>query len=272
MIAQLSDTHLVGHGLVHGSVDPYRQLATALEELEGSAMAPDALLLSGDLADAGDPVAYERLRELVDPVAQRLDAAVLYMPGNHDDRQAFRRVLLDGQGEGPLDQVLWLGGLRLVALDSCVPGRHHGELDPAQLSCLAETLATPAPEGTVLAVHHQPIRSPVKIADLLCLRRPQQLAEVIAGTDVLLLVCGHTHHPGSGSLGGVPVWVSTSTAYQADVLADEHLMRSLPGSAFSRIDLADGSAVATHVPVRAGAAAVGETDITGVEEQLRRLS
>ena len=45
-----------------------------------------------------------------------------------------------------------MDGLRIIALDTSVPGYHHGELTDAQLAWLADVLATPAPHGTLLAL------------------------------------------------------------------------------------------------------------------------
>ena len=270
LVIQISDTHLVAEGLVHGTVDTAAQLAGALERLVASPVRPDLLLLSGDLSNSGEEDSYRRLQELVEPAAAALGCPVCYMPGNHDDREALRSVLLDGRGDGPLDQIHWMGGLRLVALDSTVPGHHHGRLEPGQLSFLDEVLAQPAPEGTLLAIHHPPLPSPVKIAQLLSLRRPEDLAAVIAGRDVLMVVSGHTHHCAAGLLGQVPVWVCGASSYQADVLAEDHLMRSIPGLSLSRIDVADKMAVATAIAVDLDGGLVDETDITGVEEWLRR--
>ena len=47
------------------------------------------------------------------------------------------------------------------------------------------------------------------------------LADVVAGSDVRVVLCGHNHHEGLGTLGSVPVWVSPSVAYRMDVLSRE---------------------------------------------------
>ena len=105
-----------------------------------------------------------------------------YTLGNHDDVALLRAHLLGRDAEpGPLDEVVRIGALRVVGLDSSVPGEDHGELDDAQLEALADELAEPAPDGTVLAVHHPPIWSTTPMSELVALRDPQRLAEVIRG-------------------------------------------------------------------------------------------
>jgi hypothetical protein len=84
---------------------------------------------------------------------------------------------------------------------------------------------------------------------LVALREPERLGSVIRGTDVRLILSGHTHRVSAGTLAGVPVWVSPSTGMQSDVLARDGF-RAHAGGGFSRIDvLDDGEIVATFVPL-----------------------
>jgi Icc protein len=271
VIIQISDVHITGDGLLHDHVDSLANLVTILNSIEQAGSPPDLLLFTGDLADKGEPEAYRRFRDTVEPFAQRLSAEVLYVPGNHDSRAPFREYLLDGEpAQDTIDQVLWVDGLRIVALDSTAPPRHHGELEDRQLTWLKDELATPAPRGTILALHHPPIGGPSTFLDILTLRDPGRLAEAIAGTDVLMIVAGHTHHASAGALGGVPVWVATASAYQMDVLtAGAGIMQGLAGSAFSRIDVADGSAVATHIPVLDASSPLYKIDFETVARALQ---
>ncbi|MFM2475506.1 metallophosphoesterase, partial [Burkholderia cenocepacia] len=87
VLAHLTDLHVTGDGSpLYGVVDSTACLARALERLEASGVRPDALVLSGDLADRGEPEAYARMRALVVPAAERLGAALVVATGNHDDR------------------------------------------------------------------------------------------------------------------------------------------------------------------------------------------
>ena len=75
-------------------------------------------------------------------------------------RRALRRDLPEGSA-ATQDRVHDVAGLRIVSLDTSVPGYHHGELTDDQLAWLADVLATPAPHGTLLALHHPPIPIPM---------------------------------------------------------------------------------------------------------------
>jgi 3',5'-cyclic AMP phosphodiesterase CpdA len=251
VIIQLSDIHITDGGLLNDSVDSLANLAAILSAVEESGDHPDLLLFTGDLADKGEPEAYRRFRATVEPFAARMGVPACYMPGNHDERRAFRKHLLDWEeNDEVIDQVVWCDGLRVIALDSTVLGGHHGEIDDAQLAWLESELETAAPLGTILALHHPPVPGPSAFLNEIILREPERLAKVLSGSDVSMILAGHTHHASAGSLAGIPVWVATATAYQMDVVAvATRSLRGIPGSAYTRIDVAPDGPVATHIPM-----------------------
>lgn len=250
IVIQLSDLHIPSSSNLYDRVDSLGNVSEILRLLEAAGTL-DVLLLTGDLADKGEPEAYQRLRPVIEEFSERLNVPVMYLPGNHDHRGSFRSNLLDiDDVDEKSDQVLWCGGLRIIGLDSTASDGHHGELDDEQLDWLADQLDEPAPLGTIVALHHPPIPGPIEEINLLALRQPERLGAVIANRDVKMVLAGHTHHASAGVLGAVPVWVATATAYQADVpAADEGLFRGLRGSGFTRIDVTDEGAFATHVPM-----------------------
>lgn len=250
---QISDTHILPEGLLYDRVDTLANLRWTLEAIETSGAVPDVLLFTGDLTDGAAEHAYARFRSVVEPVVKRLGCAALYMSGNHDSRAAFRVGMLGQEpSDEPIGQVVWCDGLRVVAIDSTVPGKAYGALSDEQLEWLAAELATPAPLGTILALHHPPVPMQVPLLIDLSLREPARLGAVIAGTDVLLVVSGHLHCAGTGMLAGVPTWVAPASAYQTDLAGDWSSFRGLPGSAFTRIDVVDKVAIATQIPVTLG--------------------
>jgi 3',5'-cyclic-AMP phosphodiesterase len=249
-LIQLSDPHIVPPGaLLYGSVDTAAGLARAVAGISRSEVAVAAVILSGDLTDAAEVTAYERLRGIVAPIG----APVLYAMGNHDARGPMRAGLLGAEAsDAPVDYVHWAGELRIIVLDSTVPGRPYGELAPSQLDRLAAELAVPAPAGTVLVLHHPPVPSPSAVLNLLLLREPERLAAIVAGSDVLMVLTGHTHHASAGSFGGVPLWVSGSVAYGADPAAPAGRYEGRVGGQYTRVDIYPGGAVATAVPIDLG--------------------
>jgi 3',5'-cyclic AMP phosphodiesterase CpdA len=247
---QVSDPHVPGDGFLFDRVDACARVQSSLEMMASAGCRPDVLILSGDVANQGEAEAYVRLRPVIDEALARFGAKLLVVPGNHDDVSRLRDHLLGRKAApGPLDEVVRVGGLRLIGMDSSVPGEVHGELDDAQLEALANELAQPAADGTVLVVHHPPIWSTTPLSELVALRDPQRLADVIRGSDVRMILSGHTHRVSAGTLAGVPVWISPSTGSHADVLA-RNGFRGHAGGGFTRVDiLDDGELVATFVPL-----------------------
>jgi len=251
LLVQMSDIHLTGSGSLDPGLRPRDNLLRGLRLLQTAGLRPDAFVLTGDLADAGEAACYDDLAAIVTQAAERSRAGVIYLPGNHDDRGMFRRHLTGGAGDGPLHQTCWRGGLRIIALDSTVPGESHGMLDEQALGYLRGELQTPAPHGTVVALHHPPVPSPIEPMARIALRDPGRLRDTIAGSDVRIVLCGHNHHAALGTLGSVPVWVSPAVAYRADVTRTRGFHR-VPGAAFSRIDLPGGDGpTVTVIPIGA---------------------
>lgn len=248
VLVQISDMHLVDGVLDRDRRDPFPALEQALDVVLASGVAPAAVLLTGDLADAGDAATYGRLREAL----ARLDAPVVTVAGNHDDRAALRRHLLGAApSDLPLDSVTDVDGLRIVVLDSTVPGHGRGELRAAQLAWLAVELAHPAPHGTVLALHHPPLPSTSPVVAAIELRDRAALGAVLAGTDVRLVLAGHTHVTSAGVLAGIPVWTCGATSSGWDALAPAGTARTVHAPTVSRIDLFADELIVAAVPVGA---------------------
>ena len=252
-IVQLTDTHLRPAGeLVHGVVDTDANLTRVLTHLREAGQHVDALVLSGDLSDNGSPEAYRRLRAAVEPVAAELGAEIVYVMGNHDERGAFGEELLDlapGSVDTtlPHDRIVEVAGLRIIALDSTTPLRHEGRLEVEQLAWLSVQLRTPAPRGTVLVLHHPPLPSPIATVDFLKLEDADRLAEVLAGSDVRMILCGHNHLTAAAAVAGIPVWIGPALSYRIDPMPPAGRHRGFAGFGYSRIDVVGSTVLATAI-------------------------
>lgn len=218
-LIHMSDSHLIGgRGLLYGKVDSEAHLVEAFERLALSETRPEAIIFTGDLADRGEPAAYAKLRSIVEPVCELLGAEIIWAMGNHDDRGNFRAGLLDAApSDSPIYETYSVNGLRVITLDTSVPGHHYGRLAHGQLEWLAKELSTPAPHGTILAMHHPPVPCVLTGAIQVELREQQRLAEVIRGTDVRAILGGHLHYSTSATFAGIPVSVASATCYTQDL-------------------------------------------------------
>jgi Icc protein len=221
--------------------------------------APQVLVFTGDLADKAEPAAYTRLREIVEPAAARMGAEVVWVMGNHDERPEFAAGLFGEAGDRPQDRVHEVDGLRIVALDTSVPGYHHGDLTPAQLEWLADVLAAPAPHGTLLAMHHPPIPLPmIRAAELIELLDQPALAEVVEGSDVRGILAGHLHFSTWSTFAGVPVSVASASCYTSDPAPVDRFVSGVDANqAFSMVHAYDDRLVHTLVPLATGPEVTG---------------
>lgn len=268
LLVHLSDTHLRAQGGVFG-IDAAAHVERMLTDLVAAGGRPDALVFTGDLADLGEPDAYARLREIVQPAAERLGARVIWVMGNHDSRDVFRRELLGEPGDAPVDAVHDLDGLRVIVLDTSVPGQHHGEITDAQLDWLALELAVPAPHGTILAMHHPPVPCVLDLATLVELRDQQRLADVLRGSDVRSILAGHVHFSTSATFAGIPVSVASATCYTQDPgIADGAMRPRDAAQSYNLVHVYDETVVHSVVPLTAAPPA----EITTADETRRRLA
>jgi 3',5'-cyclic AMP phosphodiesterase CpdA len=231
VVAHVSDTHLLaGEARQYGAIDTVEHVRTALDRLARIEPAPQALVFTGDLADLAEPEAYRQLRDLVEPLAERMGAVVVWCMGNHDERAAYSRELFGEESEAPQDRVYDVAGLRIVSFDTTVRGWHHGEVTDAQLDWLRDELATRAAHGTILALHHPPIPSPlVPAAEIIELRDTERLAGVLRGSDVRAILGGHYHFTSHSTFAGIPVSVAAATCYTVDTAPLDRLISAVDG-------------------------------------------
>jgi len=168
-------------------------LAEAIAHLHGLDRRPDLVLLTGDLVDEGRPEEYAAARDILADLA----IPCLVMPGNHDDREQLRAAFADHRylpAQGALHYCVDDYPVRIVALDSCVAGKHHGAIDAAGLAWLRATLAADTRKPTLVLLHHPPFTSGIPYMDKYRYLDDQALAAVIgAATNVEAVLCGHVH-------------------------------------------------------------------------------
>lgn len=258
-ILHLSDTH------VERTDEPNRHGVAATESLRlmlaalRHQRAVDAIVVTGDIADDGAVEAYATVREAVGAFARTWDAPVFFTTGNHDERQAFAKVLGSGHlaADGTERAVAALpgaeraavsavGGYRFVTLDSLVPGEVYGRLGEAQLDWLREVLRVPSERGTVLALHHPPIALDVPTQRAFGLCDPGGLGEVIRGTDVRVVLTGHFHLQLLGFLAAVPVWVTPGVVNRIDLTTRPGTERAVRGASASLVELGGASGPMFH--------------------------
>ena len=253
VIAHISDTHLLaGDKLLYGAVASGDHLVAAIDQLANSGIRPQAIVFTGDLADLGEPEAYETLKKIVEPAAAKIGAKIIWVMGNHDERTEYSRILFGQEPtEQPQDRVYDIDGLRIISFDTTVPGYHHGAITDAQLEWLAEELSTPADHGTIVALHHPPVPTPLLWAmEMLELQGQERLAEVLRGTDVRAILGGHLHYSTHSTFAGIPVSVAAATCYTLALTEKDRLLSGVDaGQAMNIVHVYDDRLVHSIIPI-----------------------
>jgi len=212
LLAQLSDPHIGADWFDDQSVPRF---AAAVESVRAIRPHPDAVFVSGDIADNATDEEYEQVRQLLAPV----EAPSYVLPGNHDDRRALRRhFAVPGSDGEPVCYSVDLGPLRLVVLDTTRPEEAAGELDAERLEWLDAELAAAPLQPTLLAMHHPPLVIGVPAWDEIGLEQPDRraLRDVLERHEqVRRLACGHLHSTMTGEFAGRGVLVAPSTYVQS---------------------------------------------------------
>jgi Icc protein len=252
LIAQITDTHIKPEGvLAYRRVDTAGFLARAVDHLLHLDPRPDVILATGDLVDGGTAEEYQRLRWLLAP----LPMPVYLIPGNHDDREAMRREFADHTympRDGFIQYVVDDGPVRLIALDTLLPGSGGGIVDSERVSWLDARLGEARSKPTLIFMHHPPFKTGIAYMDSIGLQGADALAEVVRRhAQVERVVCGHLHRSIQSRWAGTVASTAPSTAHQValDVREDADLGFTLepPGYALQlwRPDVGLVSHVAT---------------------------
>ncbi|OMG74997.1 phosphodiesterase [Burkholderia ubonensis] len=217
LLAQISDLHIKRPGqLAYQRVDTAAALARCIARLNALEPRPDAVLITGDLVDFGRDDEYAQLRDLLAP----LEIPYYLMVGNHDDRAALRRAFADRPEwqDGEFVQYAFdVGAVRVLALDSQVPGASAGDLCDARLAWLATQLDAARDRPVIVALHHPPFASGIGHMDALRLApaAAAKLDALLRGyPNVERVLCGHVHRTMFARFGGTIASAVPAPAHQ----------------------------------------------------------
>ena len=136
---------------------------------------------------------------------------IYFVPGNHDDRDAFCRCLFPKAAPMPLMNVRFeYQGVQFICLDWGTDAT--SVVYPETLDFLARALQTDLP--SVILTHHQV--APVGVAWLDAFIAPEmpRFWEIVRGKRVIGVLAGHVHMTHEQLVAGIPVLTLRSTSFQ----------------------------------------------------------
>ncbi|HEY8289461.1 MAG TPA: phosphodiesterase [Acetobacteraceae bacterium] len=196
LICQLTDLHVRPYGLAANRVSETNMFTErAFRKVAGLVPRPDVVVITGDLTERGVEAGYANLARLI---RRYLTMPVYVIPGNHDQRGNLRSELkhLPGVLADPLHVQYAVDDLpvRIVMLDTLVPGAPHGMLSGAQLEWLDRTLSAEPDKLTMIGMHHPPFLCGIVHMDRISLRNAADFTAVVARhPQVRRIICGHHH-------------------------------------------------------------------------------
>lgn len=225
LIAQLTDLHLRPPGLPAYRVSETNMMTErAFDIVAQLRPRPDVVLITGDMTDCGLDAEYALLRALL----KRLPMPVFMVPGNHDRRENLTKAFSDWPtivSDGEFVQfVVEDFPVRLIGLDTVIPGEGGGRLCAKRLDFLENALAQ-SDRPSIIFMHHPPFECGIVHMDRIRLQEgAERLADIVrANGHVERILCGHHHRPIETLFGGTIASIAPGVTHQVALdLSDDH--------------------------------------------------
>jgi 3',5'-cyclic-AMP phosphodiesterase len=195
LIAQITDSHVERPGVLSfGRFDARASLQRALRTITSLNVRPDLILHTGDLTQHCDVTVNRDVRAMLD------ETGIPYgvIPGNHDEIEPLREAFADKawmpKSSRFLHYVLEDYPVRVICLDTKIPGEIAGTLCEERLAWLAAQLASGGSRPTMIAMHHPVFRIGRPISDTLPFINAAAFSELVTKyPNVSLIIAGHVH-------------------------------------------------------------------------------
>ena len=163
--------------------------------IEINRLSPTAVVVAGDLTDAGYREEFEQAAEYIGRIRC---GNVMVIPGNHDSRNVgyihFERLFGERQSVIDLDEVI------LVGVDSSEPDLNDGQVGREQYEFICSTFSEARDKLKIFVVHHHLISLPGTGRERNIVYDAGDVLERLAEARVDLVLSGHKHVPYSWRL------------------------------------------------------------------------
>lgn len=195
-LAQISDLHFRSHGRkLYDFIDVNTCNAEVVSQLNALEERPDAVVITGDIVNCGLASEYEVARRTL----SNLRYPLYIIPGNHDDKAQFLEAmgpLCPQLGTDPQNMHYAVDdfAMRLLFIDTSLPGESKGWLTLETLAWLEAQLEQGGDKPTAVFMHHPPLKLGSAQMDKIACENGDRLLSLIDRFPSLCRVfCGHTH-------------------------------------------------------------------------------
>ncbi len=221
-IIQITDTHLSGvdRGNVYG-LNPAYRLKRAIKSINQFHADAAFIVITGDLADVASEGAYGVLLKII----KKSKIPIYPILGNHDMRDAFRKLFPEYFNGGFVQYVQEIEGRAFLFLDTLVEGERYGELCEKRLKWFKKALVKYRKQPLYIFMHHHPVDSGLYEMDVEADFRSKEAfwALVDKRKNIKHITFGHLHRIMHVSRGALSMHATRSTTFQVSYQPHEKL-------------------------------------------------
>ncbi|MBA3535646.1 MAG: metallophosphoesterase [Tatlockia sp.] len=190
-VIQLSDTHLFADDESEmKGVKSNLRFKTVIEQIYAEELTDtDLIFLTGDLSQDETEQSYQKLVDSLAP----FHIPVYWIPGNHDHLPTMESVFKKANNFSRVHELI-KNGWKFIFLNTKLDRSVEGYLANSQLQILQERIdATEENTKIAIVMHHHPIEVHTPLIDQFILKNKAEFWDMISGTPVELVICGHVH-------------------------------------------------------------------------------
>ena len=225
-ILQITDTHLFASDEqeIFG-VKSNLKFREVIKKIVDKEQNIDLIFLTGDISQDESTQSYQKAADIL----QSLNIPVFWIAGNHDNLSRLEDVF---KNSNHFNQVrrLSLSTWNFIFLNTKLDGSTKGHLSTSELQILKHEIQASKPDKDIaIVMHHHPFAVGTPLVDNYILKNKDDFWEIVTGTKVRLIICGHVHGDYRFEHNGINIESSPATCLQWP-----------PGSVNLKIDTAIG--------------------------------
>jgi 3',5'-cyclic-AMP phosphodiesterase len=147
----------------------------------------DLIFLTGDMSQDETEQSYQKIVNSLD----RLNIPVYWIPGNHDNALLMESIFQQSKNFKRVHQLSLLNW-KLIFINTKSDGIHEGYLSKSELNILRKEILS-TNEKIAIVMHHHPAKVNTPLVDSYILKNRDEFWEIVSGTGVKLIICGHVH-------------------------------------------------------------------------------
>ncbi|MBV9576358.1 MAG: metallophosphoesterase [Gammaproteobacteria bacterium] len=189
-VIQISDTHLFAsdESNIFGIKSNLKFNEVMSKILIEDIIDADMILLTGDISQDETQQSYIKVVEILGKLA----IPVYWIPGNHDNILQMETVFNNTKNFN-FTRTLSLLNWKFIFLNTKLNGSDNGFLDRSELFLLKQEIEKSDGKKLAVVMHHHPLEVNTPLIDNYILKNSDEFWEVINGSKVKLIICGHVH-------------------------------------------------------------------------------